>query len=278
MQHKEEGPNAVSRRIPIDSDSVSFHGWKIGYTKSHILKSVCTNEQGQCAQEDANCCELCLYNYALNLPHLPDMVFHKNVLVASHENGARIEFNPMDALKRVRYDREDVVKVACSEEWKESRPKDYTTEKVKPFDWTFTTDYQGSISNIKHEPTDKKIDLMKLMRREQILFYQDLTLFEDELHDHGISSCSVKIRVMPSGFYILLRNFVRVDGVQIKINDTRYHFEPNNDYVLKEFTAKSAKIEQLKHVPPALFTSPQEISDMLSVDKKEHEILLFKSP
>ncbi len=31
------------------------------------------------------------------------------------------------------------------------------------------------------------------MVKENILFYSDITLFEDELHDHGISQLSVKI-------------------------------------------------------------------------------------
>lgn len=67
-------------------------------------------------------------------------------------------------------------------------------EKFKPFDWTFTTDYQGTTNEkIRFEKTDQQLNKFKLMQREKILFYHDLTLFEDELHDNGISSCSVKI-------------------------------------------------------------------------------------
>lgn len=43
------------------------------------------------------------------------------------------------------------------------------------------------------EDTDEKIDMEKLKRKEKILFYHDLTLFEDELHDNGVASFSVKI-------------------------------------------------------------------------------------
>lgn len=260
----------------MDTETTTFNGWRITYTKSHILKSVCTNNE-QCPRDDtAGCCEVCTYNFALDLPHLPDMVFHKNALTLEHEDGAKLAFNPMDALRGVKCDKVDVTKVACSEEWKESRPADTTTEKVKPFDWTFCTDYQGTAEGLKIETTDKKIDLMKLMKRENILFYHDLSLFEDELHDHGISFSSVKIRVMPSGFYILLRNFVRVDGVLIKINDTRFHHEIENNYILKEFTTRGAKIEALKHIPPPLFTDPQEISQHLPIEEKVNEMLIFK--
>lgn len=34
-------------------------------------------------------------------------------------------------------------------------------------------------------------------------------------------------RVMPSSFFVLLRFFLRVDGVLIRMNDTRLHHEVN---------------------------------------------------
>lgn len=121
------------------------------------------------------------------------MVFHKNTLTLEHENGATMAFTPIEALKKVRNEKLDI-KVSCSDEWQESRPKDKTQEKLKPFDWTFSTDYQGTLNEkFIVEPTDLKIDRFKLMVKEQILFYNDLTLFEDELHDNGTSECSVKI-------------------------------------------------------------------------------------
>lgn len=133
------------------------------------------------------------YTFAIELPHLPDMVFSKNSLTLTHKSGAKIEFNPLDALKRVKMDN-PILKVACSEEWKESRPNVSSLEEVKPFDWSFYTDYQGTFNEkVRCEDTDLKIDIFKLMRKERILFYHDMTLFEDELHDHGIAKCSVKI-------------------------------------------------------------------------------------
>ena len=120
--------------------------------------------------------------------------------------------------------------------------------------------------------------MFKLMRKEEILFYHNLTLFEDELHDHGISLLSVKVRVMPSGFYVLLRFFLRVDNVLLRSNDTRFHYEKGNDYVLKEFTHREAKVEQLKHIPPALFTNPDHIVDKLPVVRKVNEKLTIIKP
>lgn len=85
-------------------------------------------------------------------------------------------------------------------------PKDI----LHDFNWTFTTEYKGSLKMREEgaqgaevrgsesmfrieENTTEKLNLEKLMMREQILFYEEITLFEDELHDNGISNCSVKI-------------------------------------------------------------------------------------
>lgn len=67
-------------------------------------------------------------------------------------------------------------------------------EKVKPFDWTFSTDYKGTFSDkFNITDTEERINLEKLKEREKILFYHELILYEDELHDNGIASCTVKI-------------------------------------------------------------------------------------
>lgn len=257
--------------MPVDQENIDFDNWHIGYFKSHILKSICSRGQDErCNKDDGKeCCELCTYRNALELPHLPDMVFHKNKLVLTHRDGAILEFLPMESLRLVENGKQPL-QVACAQEWKESRPESLMEEKFKPFDWTFTTDYQGTTNDkFRIERSDQQLNKFKLMQREKILFYHDLTLFEDELHDNGISSCTVKIvllkvekivrtfsniyffyfqRVMPSGFFILLRHFLRVDNVLLKIHDTRFHYEVGNDYIFKEYTKRAATYEELKKV------------------------------
>lgn len=60
------------------------------------------------------------YNRLLELPHLPDMVFPNNSLELKHTSGCKIEFNALDALKRVSSGKM-AVKIACADSWKESR-------------------------------------------------------------------------------------------------------------------------------------------------------------
>lgn len=54
-----------------------------------------------------------------------------------------------------------------------------------------------------------------------ILYFNDVRLYEDDLHDVGDTLASCKVRVMPSCLYVLYRNFVRVDGVMLRARDTR---------------------------------------------------------
>ncbi|EPQ28384.1 uncharacterized protein PFL1_04211 [Pseudozyma flocculosa PF-1] len=58
---------------------------------------------------------------------------------------------------------------------------------------------------------------------EPILFYEDIVLYEDELADNGSSMVNVKVRVMPSGFLVLQRFFLRVDEVLFRVFDTRFY-------------------------------------------------------
>lgn len=67
-------------------------------------------------------------------------------------------------------------------------------EKLSPFDWTFTTDYKGTLSeHFSVETTQERIDVERLKQKESILFYQDMPLYEDELHDNGIAACTLKM-------------------------------------------------------------------------------------
>lgn len=53
-------------------------------------------------------------------------------------------------------------------------------------------------------------------------------------------------RVMPSGFFVLLRHFLRIDDVLIRMHDTRYHCEIENDYILKEYIHREAPCSELQ--------------------------------
>lgn len=247
------------KRLPVNSEEEKFHDWTVKYKKSHILHSQCSTPM-ICHDNETNCCAFCLYAKALELPHLPEMVFAYNSLLITHVSGAQIEFNALDALKRVESGKMPDSKVACAEVWQEARSVGHLEEKIKPFDWTFSSDYRGSVSGpFNVVETEEKIDINRLKERERILFYHDLMLYEDELHDNGIASCTVKIRVMPTSFFVLLRYFLRVDNVMVRVNDTRLFHDFSTNYILREYSNKECGVKEL-NLPLTVFGDPNVLS------------------
>ncbi|XP_046286153.1 TIP41-like protein isoform X4 [Marmota monax] len=197
----------------------SFGPWKLTASKTHIMKSA---DVERLADE-------------LHMPSLPEMMFGDNVLRIQHCSGFGIEFNATDALRCVN-NYQGMLKVACAEEWQESRTEgEHSKEVIKPYDWTYTTDYKGTLLG----------ESLKLKR------------------------------VMPSSFFLLLRFFLRIDGVLIRMNDTRLYHEADKTYMLREYTSRESKIANLMHVPPSLFTEPNEISQYLPIKEAVCEKLVF---
>ncbi|ELT97899.1 hypothetical protein CAPTEDRAFT_149664 [Capitella teleta] len=237
-----------------------FGPWTITETKSHILTS-----EGPARET---------FESSLRIPSFPEMIFDQNSLKIEYEGGVGIEFNARDALDKV--DPENYsVKVSNSDEWMQARAEsEHISRILKPFDWTFTTDYKGTLLSqndavqFEIQETTEKINLQKLQAKDKIHFYTDLVLFEDELHDNGCSILSVKMRVMPNFFFVLLRQFMRVDNVLIRINDTRLFHEAGSDFVLREQTLRESPFSEL-NVPDHLLTNPNEIWDKVKI-KSEH--------
>eukprot|EP00088_Acartia_fossae_P069355 TRINITY_DN9033_c0_g1_i1.p1 TRINITY_DN9033_c0_g1~~TRINITY_DN9033_c0_g1_i1.p1 ORF type:complete len:280 (+),score=66.93 TRINITY_DN9033_c0_g1_i1:127-966(+) len=232
-----------------------FQNWKISTTKHRIMNSAESDEVLE----------------KLDLPHLPDMLFLHNQLQLNHKDGLSIRLLAVPALERVDATR-DLIHVAASKEWMESRQNENTAGHLKvvhPYDWTFSTDYSGTISHQKElrmEETTEKIDYEKLKIEETILFYDEVILYEDELDDNGCTKLSTKIRVMPSGFFVLLRFYLRVDQTLIRVHDTRFYFQTGGDYVLQEYSEREDKVDNLT-VGRELWTDQNRIVDHLPVKK-----------
>lgn len=166
----------------------------------------------------------------LGMP-LPEMTFGNNTLELEHKrSGWKYAFGTADALRGVKNgelaDGDGGVKVGYAEAWLKSRcvllrdhiglnvangsrtgessqlpmPK---TVNTKPYDWTYTTIYSGhsrtSSSNwitwqeAESENPQHEIPLAELTRQDPILFYAEIPLFEDELHDNGASHLLTRI-------------------------------------------------------------------------------------
>ncbi|KAH9482494.1 TIP41-like protein [Psilocybe cubensis] len=136
------------------------------------------------------------------------------------------------------------------------------TVATKSYDWTYTTMYTGHQESGQAEPVawsaadpedpSNAIPMAELSRPDPILFYAEIPLFEDELHDNGSSSVLVRIRVMPTCFFILSRFTLRVDNVLFRTYDTRiYHsFASSTPLIVREKAGWEAPYERVQRYLP----------------------------
>lgn len=124
------------------------------------------------------------------------------------------------------------------------------TEVVKPFDWSYSTDYKGSLQSQSPDfkASTKAIPLELLKRPDPILFFDEVMLYEDEMADNGITLYSCKIRVMPQRLLLLCRFFMRLDNVLLRIRDTRIYVEFGTGEVIREYVAKEEQYEVVRQV------------------------------
>ena len=168
--------------------------------------------------------------------------------------------NEMD-LNLIDVNPKDIV-VQQADHWKKkdtSKIKDYR-EFEKTSDWTYSTPYKGTLrylsdaaKHIKEEtgldlpvqsleknlscefPEESSINFGMLSPENPILHFGEIYLFECDLDDCGYTMNKIRFRVMKDCFYILLRFFLRVDGVRVRIFDTRIFHEFGTDNIHREF-------------------------------------------
>ncbi|XP_058769503.1 TIP41-like protein [Vicia villosa] len=277
---------AAGAEIFVDGGrrGIRIHGWSIESRRNSILNSSNVQE----------------WEKKLVTSHLPEMVFGENALILKHLNsGTKIHFNAFDALCGWKQEALPPVEVPAAAKWKfRSKPFE---EIILDYDYTFTTPYCGSgaieidkdlngrkiseeTGNLRWEDCKEQIDLVALASKEPILFYDEVVLYEDELADNGVSLLTVKVRVMPSSWFLLLQFWLRVDGVLIRLRETRMHCVfggSTSPVVLREscwrestFQALSAKGHPFDS---AAYSDPNIISQKLPIVKRATQKLVFSS-
>lgn len=209
----------------------------------------------------------------LGIP-MPEMIFGDNLVAITHmPSGWTINFNTPDALDAVDKTDKHMLKVAYARDWESTR--EGTTQKikevVKPYDWSYSTTYAGTLQTPPDsaklpelQPTSKSIPLELLKRRDPILFFDEVVLFESELDDNGISIYSAKLRVHEQRMLLLCRLFMRLDNVIVRIRDTRVYVDFETDELIREYTVKESSFADVKRVcqtflyPVACFEEKKE--------------------
>ena len=211
---------------------------------------------------------------------IPDMFFGiSRILIRSKR--LTIEMNPLDAIKCCRtiaderhkliwhtanaptLTDEDVrsgllqqLKIRQSQEWNASRSNPVVREVDSNHDWTFTTSYWGDarydgVSSASTEVrgsecSDAFLPLSTLMDTSlKVLMFKEVEFWEDELGDNGYSRMGVKLRVMESFFYLLMKFELKVDGVlESRSIETRIYHEFSSNEVRREFKWIENGVEQ----------------------------------
>ncbi|KAI2637386.1 TIP41-like family-domain-containing protein [Xylaria nigripes] len=205
---------------------------------------------------------------------VPEMIFGDNLVSITHvRTGWSIEFNARDALDAVDKTGANMLQVAYASEWSASREQTSAgiREVVRPYDWSYSTMYKGTVvsktvengvsnegsethtaeatsGNERREfrPTDELIPIELLKRRDPILFFDNVMLYESELDDNGISILSVKLRVHEQRMLLLSRLYMRLDNVVCRIRDTRIYVDFASEVVTREYAAKEASFNDVK--------------------------------
>lgn len=81
---------------------------------------------------------------------------------------------------------------------------------------------------------------------------------------------------MPSSYFVLLRYFLRVDNVMVRVNDTRLFHDFNTNYVLREYTSRESGFRELG-LPLPLFADPNLISPHLPLRTSVYEKLILSA-
>jgi hypothetical protein len=91
------------------------------------------------------------------------------------------------------------------------------------YDWTYSSPFSVKMEGgnwIELEESGMRMDLLT-DQNAPILFFDEIVLYEDDLHDNGHVQYSIKLRIMPTCAYILARLWVRVDKVLVRVRETR---------------------------------------------------------
>ncbi|OTA91567.1 hypothetical protein M434DRAFT_397096 [Hypoxylon sp. CO27-5] len=140
---------------------------------------------------------------------------------------------------------------------------------------------------LRFTTTNKPIPIELLKRRDPILFFDEVMLYESELDDNGISVLSVKVRVHEQRMLLLARLFMRLDNVVVRIRDTRVYVDFAAEEVTREYTAKESGFEDVKRkllmtglMPDAVTVALRDankIADLLPTVEQVLESVSLKS-
>lgn len=232
--------------------------------------------------------EMEAFGAAHSMPSLPEMV-HGGALVRVCHSPSRVllEFTPQAALLCWNKTCHSLPapKVAGHRGWQQDRQHTLVDIPSREYDWTFFSQYSGSIfpPDTPLEPSSVgSIPYDRLRLQEPILLFDHQVLMEDELADNGTCIQTCRIRVMPSGFFILHRILMRLDDVIARVCDTRVYHQFGTDYILHEVVFRSNTYDEIRaagRMPkdPSMVADENVVVEMLEKKSEVTSMIRLKT-
>lgn len=224
---------------------ISIHGWDIGTGQGPM------GDEGWFSAATTNFENVAQFRSSGNSDHtrrriaLPEMVFPAAHAAFEHrQENLWISWDVLDAMddwakahQRIPIDSDkehNGVSVLKSEDaalWAKKKknilPDGAKSKDQFHFDWTYSSPFSGSVEGGYWEQLPQSGLRLEMLKDKNvpILFFDELVLYEDDLHDNGQVQYSMKIRVMPTCGFVLARLWVRIDRVMLRLRETRVLFE-----------------------------------------------------
>jgi type 2A phosphatase activator TIP41 len=117
------------------------------------------------------------------------------------------------------------------------------------YDWTFSTPHACTTTmDVSWTPLETSGMNLALLQDQSvpILLFDEVVLYEDDLHDNGQATLTCKIRVMPTCAFVLEQLWVRVDRVLLRVRDTRVSLEFGSNQIFRDVVWRQCTWEDLE--------------------------------
>ena len=202
----------------------------------------------------------------LYISHLPEIFYGFNRLFLLNESqNFCYEFNPLQMLSLTNNNvrqkllkEKEIYYIPTQAKSQYSKTDDTKNE----MDWSFSSPYMGHITSInncimnKYYPkinetkkfrTEKSNMIFPEIKVENVLNYNQVQFFEDELGDIGLSEGKIGFGVMDQCFLGLMRCYLRVDNMLVRNIDTKIYHIFGEKYIIRNFSVKEKTYDELKN-------------------------------
>jgi hypothetical protein len=241
---------------------ISVGDWDIGTSQGPIANQTLLEEMSHTLEAQSQCAS----SSSPRKLALPEMIFPAAHIVLKLSDSKRTRTISWDAIgaltewsqahQHIPLDAEyshrgvSVLKTSDANLWKTK--KDETQQTVNStefhYDWTYSTPFCGNVVGLEAwKPLTLSGMPMHLLTDQTvpILYFDQIFIMEDDLHDNGLMQYSAKLRVMPTCVYVLSKLFVRIDHVLLRVRECRFLVDFGAQKLYRDITWRQCPWDEL---------------------------------